>query len=227
MVCSLRAHHDNTIGGTAAGAGNVVSGNTSNGIHISRSGTTGNLVAGNWIGTNATGTAALGNAGDGVKSIRRRPTRSAGPATGAGNLISGNTNGVEMSDASANLVQGNLIGLDQTGHSLGNRRRSAGSTRVPRPTRSAGPSAGRATSSPANAEGVMVTGAATTGTLIAGNFIGTDIEGAVAVGNLRPASTLAGGHGDHHRRHDRPGPQRDLRERRRRHRRRKRCRPTR
>ena len=39
-----------------------------------------------------------------------------GTTVGAGNLISGNdANGVEIDDSSAILVQGNLIGLDQTG----------------------------------------------------------------------------------------------------------------
>ena len=48
----------NTIGGTAAGAGNVISGNSS-GVASTSIGTTGNLVQGNFIGTNAAGAAAL------------------------------------------------------------------------------------------------------------------------------------------------------------------------
>ena len=49
---------NNTIGGTAAGAGNVLSGNNGEGVRITGSGTTGNVVLGNLIGTNAAGTAA-------------------------------------------------------------------------------------------------------------------------------------------------------------------------
>ena len=41
----------NTIGGTAAGAANVISGNDNEGVEINGSGTTGNMVAGNFIGT--------------------------------------------------------------------------------------------------------------------------------------------------------------------------------
>jgi hypothetical protein len=50
----------NTIGGTAPGARNLISGNAGDGIDLTGSGTTGNVVAGNLIGTNADGTAGLG-----------------------------------------------------------------------------------------------------------------------------------------------------------------------
>ncbi len=54
--------HDNIIGGATAGAGNVISGNTSVGVELRGTGTTGNVVAGNFIGTSAAGTAAIANA---------------------------------------------------------------------------------------------------------------------------------------------------------------------
>ena len=57
---------DNTIGGTAIGAGNVISGNGSNGILLDGSPATGNLVQGNLIGTDSTGTVSLGNSDSGV-----------------------------------------------------------------------------------------------------------------------------------------------------------------
>ena len=47
--------NDNTVGGTTAGAGNVISGNRSNGVGISGTGTVGNVVEGNHIGTDITG----------------------------------------------------------------------------------------------------------------------------------------------------------------------------
>ena len=56
---------NNTIGGTGAGAGNVISGNSGDGIDISSDG---NFVQGNKIGTNAAGTAALGNGIPGNRS---------------------------------------------------------------------------------------------------------------------------------------------------------------
>src|SRR5262249_24714789 len=45
----------NTVGGTAAGAGNLISGNGSSGVTVSDSGTTGNVVQGNDVGTDANG----------------------------------------------------------------------------------------------------------------------------------------------------------------------------
>ncbi len=59
----------NSIGGTKRGEGNVISGNTHEGIVITSSGdglAMGNFVQGNRIGTDASGTLALGNGGDGL-----------------------------------------------------------------------------------------------------------------------------------------------------------------
>ena len=57
---------DVTVGGTAAGARNVISGNTGAGVAVTGTGTIGNEVLGNYIGTTAAGTAALANGGPGV-----------------------------------------------------------------------------------------------------------------------------------------------------------------
>jgi uncharacterized repeat protein (TIGR01451 family) len=54
----------NSIGGTAAGARNVISANSNAGIYISGDGSTscnGNVITGNYIGTNAANTATFGN----------------------------------------------------------------------------------------------------------------------------------------------------------------------
>src|SRR5439155_17551000 len=52
----------NLIGGTTAGAGNVVSANGDAGIYLAGSGATRNQLQGNIIGADLTGTAARGNA---------------------------------------------------------------------------------------------------------------------------------------------------------------------
>ncbi len=60
----LSGSSDNTIGGTFAGAGNVISGNAGDGILLESE--TGDSVFGNRIGTDVTGSLALGNAGNGI-----------------------------------------------------------------------------------------------------------------------------------------------------------------
>src|SRR5262249_8218818 len=55
-----------TVGGTAAGTGNLISGNTQYGLVIA-SGGANSMVQGNYIGTNAAGTADLGNGFDGIR----------------------------------------------------------------------------------------------------------------------------------------------------------------
>ena len=97
----------NTIGGTAGGARNVISGNDAEGVRIQGVGATGNLVAGNSIGTDATGTADLGNAVDGV-FLASAGNTVGGTAAGAGNVISGNDgNGVVLvAGATGNVVPG-------------------------------------------------------------------------------------------------------------------------
>jgi titin len=113
---------NNTIGGTAAGAGNVISGNTLYGIELPVNDSfspTGNLIQGNDIGTNAAGTAALPNF-DGV-AINGFSNNTIGGATaGAGNLISGNKNDglvliATAGRATGNVIQGNSIGTGATG----------------------------------------------------------------------------------------------------------------
>src|SRR5262245_33308488 len=60
------AASDTTIGGTEYGAGNVISGNTFEGITLSFSDATHNTIQGNWIGTDKSGTQPLGNGTLGV-----------------------------------------------------------------------------------------------------------------------------------------------------------------
>ncbi len=80
-----------TIGGTTAGAGNVISANGNWGIWISGAGTTGVVVQHNLIGTDLTGTAALGNAYSGVQIDSGAANNTIGGTTaGSGNLIANN-----------------------------------------------------------------------------------------------------------------------------------------
>ena len=100
---------DNLIGGTAAGAGNLISGN-GRGISASGSGT---IIQGNLIGTDITGTKRLPN-GNGI-TANSTNILIGGLTSAARNIISGNDgNAVELSGNGSKL-QGNYIGTDITG----------------------------------------------------------------------------------------------------------------
>ncbi len=103
---------DTTIGGSVAGAGNVISGNTLDGIEIG--GTSlgpygqdtsnqGNFILGNFIGTDATGTASIPNGGNGIDLIASATNNIiGGSAPGSGNLIANNMqNGVLIDPGTA------------------------------------------------------------------------------------------------------------------------------
>src|ERR1044072_8295674 len=108
---------NNTIGGTATAARNVISGNTNNGVFIFNTGSTGNQVLGNYMGTNAAGTAALGN-GFGTLIFNAPGNTIGGTVAGAGNVISGNIiPGISIAGLSAtgNQVLGNYMGTNAAG----------------------------------------------------------------------------------------------------------------
>ncbi len=113
----------NTVGGTAPGAGNVISGNDGQGIGINGNGVTENVVQGNLIGTDAAGSGELGNSAGGV-IINSGATNNliGGTDAGAGNVISDNGGGgfgsgvnIQAPGTEGNRVQGNYIGTDITG----------------------------------------------------------------------------------------------------------------
>lgn len=111
------------VGGTAPGAGNVISGNSFNGVSIGSFTTTATTVQGNRIGTSADGMKAIPNGGDGVRIDLGNNNVIGGSTPGAGNLISGNGtvasglghgNGISVG-SSNNIIKGNLIGTNATG----------------------------------------------------------------------------------------------------------------
>jgi hypothetical protein len=191
---------DNTVGGTAAGSRNVLSGNLIHGVHIEKSisitgNATGNDVQGNYIGTGVGGTGDLGNNSDGV-SISGAPTTTVGGATAAAqNVISGNnSDGVDVVGSSAGtLIQGNYIGTDFNGTAAipnGNVATTIGSgVRVAAAgVTIGGTAAGEGNLiSGNNAFGIDIAAATADGTIVQGNLIGTDASGTLALGNMKMA----------------------------------------
>jgi hypothetical protein len=168
----------NTIGGTAVGAGNLISGNGNHGVAIS--GASNNMVLGNEIGVAAGGATALGNVLDGIF------LDDASGTTISGNLISGNGVGQDAAginitgaDARNNVMSNNRIGTNAAGTAgVGNSLHGifigdGASNNVVGPGNlisANGTSANQGV-------GVYVFGATSTGNQVIGNRIGTDING--------------------------------------------------
>jgi titin len=175
---------DNTIGGTTAGAANVISANSWSGL-VLEAGTIGTLVQKNFIGTDATGAQALANGGDGIRVEAANENTIGGTALHSGNLISGNgMSGVHIIDGSfGNQVEGNYIGTDVSGLvALGNGERGvlitgASSNEI------GGTEAGAGNLISANGfAGVLIEQGASENQ-VQGNLIGTDKTGANSLAN--------------------------------------------
>ncbi|HEX6271196.1 MAG TPA: hypothetical protein VFZ43_13235, partial [Anaerolineales bacterium] len=195
----------NLIGGTGAGEGNVVSGNGENGIVIVDPGSNGNVIQGNFIGTDITGSIDLGNGAGGVGiASGASDTVVGGTEATARNLISGNDcAGVVINSpgTTGTLMKGNFIGTDATGtQALGN-----GCEGVFIGTGASENVIGGATSGAGNlisgniGNGITIVDVESTGNLIQGNFIGTDVTGSFSLGNaddgvllLAPNNTIGG-----------------------------------
>jgi len=110
---------DNRIGGTGAGEGNLISGNSDNGVHIADPGSTGNQVLGNLIGHDRNGTGVIGQGLDGVVIQAGASSNAIGSsAPGGRNVIAGSAlDGVRIagSDTMSNTVQGNYVSTDVSG----------------------------------------------------------------------------------------------------------------
>jgi CSLREA domain-containing protein len=189
-----------TIGGTAPGDGNLISGNAENGIYLN----SGFDLAparfqGNTIGLAADGATALPNVGAGVliESVLDEVVLLGGTAAGAGNVISGNDGtGVDVESSNDVRIQGNIIGLN-----------AAGTAGVPNGTSEVivhsattaqigGTTAGarNVIAGGTNGYGVLLDG--TDNSLIQGNYIGTDKTGEVGLGNGDGINLVSGASGN-------------------------------
>jgi len=105
------------IGGSTSGTQNLISGNTSAGIAINGTKSTGTQIMGNLIGTNVSGTDSVPNA-NGIILIGANSTVIGGNTALKRNVISGNLQaGIVMNGTGTrnNSVKGNYIGTNITG----------------------------------------------------------------------------------------------------------------
>jgi hypothetical protein len=186
---------NNFVGGSTAGEGNVISGNTQNGIVISGSTATGNQIQGNYIGTNAAGTARLGNTLSGVR-LESASNIIGGSTAGARNVISGNNQDGIITTANNNQIKGNYIGTnaagtDKLGNTLSGIYLNSTNNII------GGSTAGdRNVISGNNQDGITTAG---NNNQIKGNYIGTNADGTAELGNtvsgilLGSADNIVGG----------------------------------
>ena len=187
---SALANHTNgvAISGTSGNTvyGNLISGNLQSGVLLIQSGANNNWVAGNWIGPDATGTNALGNSFNGVSVDGVSGNRIGGTNAGDGNLISGNLqSGVSLSNpgGGTNLIQGNWIGTDSTGlRALANAGAGIWIT-VPGNVIGGAATNARNLISGNSQSGIFLQSAAASNNVVQGNWLGTDVSGAAALGN--------------------------------------------
>ena len=177
----------NVIGGTSAGARNILSGNWTYGLAIADPGTSGNLIQGNYLGLATNGSTALPNY-VGVYIASSASSNTIGGTTSAArNVISGNSgSGIELSgSASGNFIQGNYIGPNATGSSA----TANGGEGINLHGSSAGNVIGGAAAGAGNVisgntySGIYAYDTNTSGNLIQGNFIGTKADGVSPLGN--------------------------------------------
>ncbi|HEX4796685.1 MAG TPA: PKD domain-containing protein [Humisphaera sp.] len=172
--------NNNTIGGTAPGAGNVISGNLGDALNVGGAGT---LVQGNFIGTDITGTKAMANPG-GTGIIAGSGVTIGGTIAAARNIIANNSFGIQISGAGV-VVQGNFIGTDITGTvDMGNLNDGIFDAASNTLIGGTAPGAGNLISGN-NRSGITVAGSSgvVSGDVIEGNFIGTKADGVSPLGN--------------------------------------------
>ncbi len=193
--------HSNTIGGTNAAARNVISGNTFSGIRLFDAGTTGNVVIGNYLGTNPAGTGAVANGFAGVEIDGGAHGNVVGATSASGrNLISGNKGyGVFIGETGSdgNVVLGNYIGVDVAGAAALANGFFNPATHFYTPgvgvfsgaqgTIIGGTAAGAGNLISGNAGGgIAIADPATSGTLVQGNFVGTNASGTAGIPSGAP-----------------------------------------
>lgn len=183
----------NTIGGTADGSRNVISGNADSGIAFDSTADT-NSILGNYIGVDATGLADLGNGESGI-SVASSSTggQIGGTSAAARNIISGNAwSSIVLAGTNA-IVQGNYMGLDKNGTAVianagGTTNANVQITGDNNTFGGTDAGAGNAVSGTTTLPGISIIGLTpfggsdASGNKVQGNYIGTDASGNVQTG---------------------------------------------
>ncbi len=176
--CGVRLNTgvNSVVGGTAEGAGNLISGNGGAGVCAYADN---GFIYGNKIGTNLAGTAAIPNGSAGIDA---HDGVTIGSASGGGNLISGNTGPGIRGNGSANFIRANYIGTNAAGTAaLANGGSGIQLMSTSSSTTIGGTSAGARNVISGN--GLHGIASSDPFSSIVGNYVGTDATGTFAVPN--------------------------------------------
>ncbi|CAN5891901.1 hypothetical protein BH23PLA1_BH23PLA1_20250 [soil metagenome] len=186
---------NNLIGLEFPEAGNVISGNQADGVHIFGPLATNNVVVNNRIGTDITGNQRLGNGANGIFLNNSRGNRVGGVLEGQRNIISANGgSGIEIlgqlnldnqsGELEPNRVYGNYIGTNRAGTApLGNSTNGIFLNNSPNNHIGEEVLGAGNVISGNNAFGVLIGGRNARDNRVVGNFIGTDFSGTARLGN--------------------------------------------
>jgi IPT/TIG domain-containing protein/S-layer family protein len=168
----------NTIGGAAAGAGNLISGNAT-GIQLVNNAD--NVIQGNLIGTDASGVSGLGNS-EGIVATLTTNLLIGGSGPGEGNVISTSVgNAIHLTIGSGARIQGNRIGTNAAGTEALPNDYGIYAGNHPGLLVGGDFDAGEGNLISANkTDGVFI---ASAGSVVKGNTIGTDFTGLEGLGN--------------------------------------------
>jgi hypothetical protein len=206
-----------TVGGTAAGAGNLIAyngssgtgwdgvaimagaghrvigntihSNSGDGVHVEGSDT---IITGNFIGTDASGTAGLGNEAYGVH-LASDLNRVGGTGGGEGNVIADSgIDGIFVDASTGNVIQGNYVGTNAAGApTLGNAQDGIWLDDASDTLIGGSTAAARNVISGNQWSGVAFSGGGSNN-VVQGNLIGVDATGTGPLGNSRHGVDIGG-----------------------------------
>lgn len=184
------------VGGVWNQSGNLISGNSGDGLTIEGSDSAATVVTGNHIGIDLTGSVALQNLDNGILLLQTAGITIGGLTLSDSNVVSGNNNFGILVQSSVNAevtIIGNIIGLAPDGVTpLGN---SDGGVSVVNSDHVAigGTATGAGNLISGNGgSGIELFGSGSTQCQILGNLIGTDVTGLACAANALGIS-IAGG----------------------------------
>jgi uncharacterized repeat protein (TIGR01451 family) len=193
---TLLGSSGNTIGAGTAGIGNVISGNSGDGLLIEPgvgADSADNLVVGNWIGTSPDGLHAIPNGAAGIAVAGASANLIGAPGQVFANVVAGNAGpGILLTNgAQGTSIRNNLIGLAADGKTpLGNQGDGIQLDATPA-TQVGGTNFDEGNIISANQGNGISTSGNTAGLQVVGNEIGTDATTALQLGNLQNGISLA------------------------------------